>query len=315
MTRIPEGVGWTALLTAYGRAQESRAAAKLFNDPLASMFIAAVTDAGVSNGGRLPRLGPATDDGSSALWNAFRFYFCERTPFYDQRVLRAVEDGCRQVVLVAAGLDSRAFRLGLPENATVYEIDQAAVLGFKQAVLDRHDVVPTCQRVPVHVDLLDSWAPALLAAGFDVTRPAIWIAEGLLMYLSSSDAEQLLATITALSAPGSRFVGEYFSGPWQESDVETSDEQERAAWDLVRQAFLYGPAGVGPAAWLVDHGWTPGQVTTITELGSGRSGHAPVEFARASAPRVWLFDGTLRPDHAGPRATAIRPGGCVPEGR
>jgi methyltransferase (TIGR00027 family) len=300
MTRIPEGVGWTALLTAYGRAQESREAAKLFDDPLAATFIAAVTDAGASNGGNLPRLGPAVDDGSSALWNAFRFYFCERTPFYDQRVLQAVEDGCRQVVLVAAGLDSRAFRLGLPENATVFELDQAAVLDFKQAVLDQHDVVPTCTRVPVPMDLLDGWPPSLLAAGFDGTLPTLWIAEGLLMYLSSSDAEQLLARITALSAPGSRFAGEYFSGPWRESDVETSNEQERAAWDLVRQAFLYGPAATdpaatGPAAWLAGHGWAPGQVTTITELGGRHGRRAPHEFAQDSAPRVWLFDGTFGP--------------------
>ena len=294
MTRLPEGVGWTALLTAYGRAQESREATKLFDDPLASMFLAAVTDAGVSNGGKLPRLGPAVDDGSSALWNAFRFYFCERTPFYDQRVLRAVEDGCRQVVLVAAGLDSRAFRLGLPDDATVFELDQAAVLDFKQAVLDQHEVVPTCSRVPVPVDLLDGWPPSLLAAGFDKTRPAIWIAEGLLMYLSSADANQLLARITALSAPGSRFAGEYFSGHWREPDVETSNEQERAAWDLVRQAS-YGPAATEPAAWLAGHGWTPGQVTTITELGDRHGRHAPHEFARASAPRVRLFDGTFGP--------------------
>jgi methyltransferase (TIGR00027 family) len=304
MTRIPEGVGWTALLTAYGRAQESREAAKLFDDPLASTFLAAVTDERASGAGKLPRLGPAVDDGSSALWNAFRFYFCERTPFYDQHVLRAVKDGCRQVVLVAAGLDSRAFRLGLPENVTVFELDQAAVLDFKQSVLDQHEVVPTGSRVPVRVDLLDSWPPALLAAGFDGSQRAIWIAEGLLMYLSSSDAEQLLATVTALSAPGSRFVGEYFSGPWRERDVEASDEQERAAWDLVRQAFRYGPAGVGPAAWLAGHGWTPGQVTTITELGSRHGRPAPPEFARASAPRVWLFDGTFGRGSA--RESALR---------
>jgi methyltransferase (TIGR00027 family) len=298
MTRIPDGVGWTALLTAYGRAQESREATKLFHDPLASTFIAAVTDARVSGGGDLPRLGPAVDDGSSALWNVFQFYFCERTPFYDQHVLRAMKDGCRQVVLVAAGLDSRAFRLGLPADVTVFELDQAAVLDFKQSVLDQHEVVPTCSRVPVPVHLLDSWSPSLLAAGFDGSRPTIWIAEGFLMYLSSSDAEQLLATVTALSAPGSHFVGEYFSGPWRESDVETSNEQERAAWDLVRQAFLYGPAATdsaatGPAAWLAGHGWTPGEVTTITELGSRHGRPAPPEFARASAPRVWLFDGTF----------------------
>jgi methyltransferase (TIGR00027 family) len=300
MTRIPEGVGWTALLTAYGRAQESREAAKLFDDPLAATFLTAVTDAETSNGGKLPRLGPAVDDGSSALWKAFRFYFCERTPFYDQHVLRAVKDGCRQVVLVAAGLDSRAFRLGLPEDATLFELDQAAVLDFKQAVLGQHGAVPTCNRVPVPVDLVDDWPPSLLAAGFDGTLPTLWIAEGLLMYLTSPDAEQLLGRITALSAPGSRFVGEYFSGPWRESDVETSNEQERAAWDLVRQAFLYGPAATdsaatGPAAWLADQGWTPGQVTTITDLGGRHGRQAPREFARPGAPRVWLFDGTFGP--------------------
>jgi methyltransferase (TIGR00027 family) len=300
MTTIPEGVGWTALLTAYGRAQESRQAAKLFDDPLAATFLGAVTDAGVSNAGELPPLGPAVDDGSSALWNAFRFYFCERTPFYDQHVLRAVEAGYRQVVLVAAGLDSRAFRLGLPEDATVFELDQAAVLDFKQAVLDQHDVVPTSNRVPVRVDLVDDWPPSLLAAGFDGTLPTIWVVEGLLMYLSSSDADQLLARITALSAPGSRFAGEYFSGPWRESDVATSNEEERAAWDLVRQAFRYGPAAThaaatSPAAWLAGGGWAPGQVTTITELGSRHGRPAPHEFARLSAPRVWLFDGTLGP--------------------
>ena len=161
-----------------------------------------------------------------------------------------------------SGLSAAPSELGLPENATVFELDQAAVLDFKQAVLDQHDVVPTCNRVPVHTDLLE----------------------------------------------GSRLVGEYFSGPWQESDVETSDEQQHAAWDLVRQAFLYGPAGVGPAAWLAGHGWTSCQVTTITELGSRRRRQAPSEFARASAPRVWLFDGTLvrAPRRAVPARPAIK---------
>ena len=293
MARIPEGVGWTALLTAYSRAQESRQAARLFDDPLAATFVAAVTDAEASNGSGLPRLGPAIDDGSSALWNAFRFYFCERTPFYDQHVVRATAAGCRQVVLVAAGLDSRAFRLDPPENVTVFELDQPAVLDFKQAVLDRHRAVPACRRVPVPVDLQGDWAHALSAAGFDETRPAIWVAEGLLMYLSLDEADGLLATVTALSAPGSRFAGEYFSGPWRESDVETSDEGERQAWNLVRGAFRYGTAGISPAEWLTGHGWTPGQTTTIAELGDLHGRPVPAEFARASSPRVLLFDGAF----------------------
>ena len=122
------------------------------------------------------------------------------------------------------------------------------------------------------------------------------------MYLSSSDAGRLLATVTRLSTPGSRFAGEYFSRPWQASDAETSDEQERAAWDLIRHAFRYGPVGTDPATWLAGHGWMPGEVTTITELGGRHGRRAPRDFARASAPRVWLFEGTLARRRAESRA-------------
>jgi len=76
----------------------------------------------------LPRLGPAVDHDSSTLWNAFRFYFSQRTPFYDDRILRAVGTGCRQVVLLGAGLGSRAFRLSFPASLKFFELDQAPVL-------------------------------------------------------------------------------------------------------------------------------------------------------------------------------------------
>lgn len=113
------------------------------------------------------------------------------------------------------------------------------------------------------------------------------------MYLSSSEDDGLLAAVTAQSAPGSRFVGEYFGSQWQESGIPISSEDERAAWNQVRQAFRYGLAGTSPAAWLTRHGWKAGQTTTVTEL--ARRGGRPVHygFALASSPRVWLFDGTL----------------------
>src|SRR5262245_9811705 len=115
--KAPTEAAWRALLAAYGRAHESQDAAARFDDPFAPMFIGAVTGTGAVDDGGFPRLGPAVGDDSS-LWKALRFYFCARTPFYDQYVLRAVEAGCRQVVLVAAGLDSRAFRLGLGGDVT-----------------------------------------------------------------------------------------------------------------------------------------------------------------------------------------------------
>jgi len=291
--KLPTGVGWTAFLTAYSRAQESREAIARFDDPFGAMFIGAVTGAEATDDGEFPRVGPAVDDGSSQFWRVMRFYFCARTPFYDQRVLRAVDAGCRQVVLLGAGLDSRAFRLGLGEDVTVFELDQAPVLDFKQAVLGEHGAVPTCARVPVRVDLRDDWPRTLSAAGFDASRPAAWVAEGLLMYLTRGDADRLLAAVTAQSAPGSRLAAEYFSKEWQESDAVTADEQEKAAWALMRQAFRYGPVADTPADWLAGHGWTPGQTATIVELGTAQGRESvPPEFARPGAPQVLLFDGT-----------------------
>lgn len=292
---IPTGVGWTALLAAYGRAQESRQRGGLFSDPFASMFIDAVSGRGSDGGKELPRLGPAVNDGSSALWNAWRFYFSQRTPFYDGRILRAVESGCEQVVLLAAGLDSRAFRLGLPGNVTVFELDQAAVLDFKNAVLGRHGASPDCHRIPLAVDLRFDWSPALRDSGFDASLATMWVAEGLLMYLSRSDADQLLARITALSAAGSRFATEYFSRAWRDADIEseTLDAQDWAAWNLVRGAFRYGPVDDSPAEWLAGHGWTPDDITHLAELGERDNQTIPQEFGRTGAPKVWLLEGTL----------------------
>ena len=291
---LPAGVGWTALLTAYGRAQERRESKPLFSDPLAAAFIDAVNGDGVRDDGKLPRLGPAVDDDSSTLWTAFRFYFTQRTPFYDQRLLSAVEAGCRQVVLLGAGLDGRAFRLGLPANVTVFELDQSPVLDFKQTVLTRHDAVPTCRRVPLAADLLGDWPAVLPPAGFDPALPTVWVAEGLLMYLSRADADRLLDRITALSAPGSCMLTEYFSREWQDAEVvnESFDSQDRAAWDLVRGSFLYGPAAEHPATWLSGHGWAAGVITTVGKLGRQSGRTVPPEFGRPGAVQVWLLEGT-----------------------
>ena len=116
----------------------------------------------------------------------------------------------------------------------------------------RRRAFPDCQRIPLAVDLRAEWGTTLSAAGFDPGQPTVWIAEGLLMYLSRTDADLLLDRITALSAPGSHFAGEYFSRAWQDADVasDTMDEQDWVAWNLVCGAFRYGPMDDSPAAWL-----------------------------------------------------------------
>jgi O-methyltransferase involved in polyketide biosynthesis len=121
----------------------------------------------------------------------------------------------------------------------------------------------------------------------------MWVAEGLLMYLSRPDADQLLARITALSAPGSRFATEYFDRAWQDADVanETLDDQDWAAWHAVQSAFRYGPVDDSPGAWLADNDWTPGEVTTLAEMGNRHNRPVPPEFGRPGAPQVWLLEG------------------------
>jgi methyltransferase (TIGR00027 family) len=300
ISAIPAGVGWTALLTAYSRAQESREADRLFGDTLAMAFVAVAHGADIEGRANLPRLGPAKDDGSSTLWNAFRFYFTQRTPFYDGHITAAAVGGCEQVVILGAGLDSRAFRLGLAHDVTIFEVDRAPVHEFKSAVLDQNGAVPTCTRVPVVADIAQNMSESLLQSGFDISVPTVWVAEGLLMYLSHHEADQLFDEITKMSVPGSRFVGEYFGRSWENVDVryETLEAEDRAVWDLLKREFRSGPAGLHPGEWLPEHGWAPQEITTISEVGKRTGRPVPEEFSQLGAPQIWLFSGALNTNTA-----------------
>lgn len=248
--------------------------------------------AGKDTGAEFPRLGPAKDDGSSSLWNGFRFHFTQRTPFYDRHIRAGAGHG--QVVILGAGLDSRAYRLGLGEDVRFFEVDRAPMHQFKTRVLDGLGATPTCVRVPVVADVTDGLRRPLLAAGFDPAVPTAWAAEGLLMYFTRDQADRLLDEISALSAPGSRFAGEYFSRHWTIEDVayETLDAQDKAAWDLLLlREFRYGPGPDRPADWLGAQGWTSAEETTLVAAGEETGRAVPDEFGRPGAPQVWLFAG------------------------
>src|ERR1700738_613368 len=141
-----EEIGTTALLTAHARAEESGRPDRLFDDPWAQVFVEAA--AGTAEDG-LPSFGMARNSDPSELWVFFREYFTARTPFYARCVLAAVDRGVRQIVLLAAGVDARAFRLDLPADTTVFELDSAPVLQFKQEILDHAGATPVCRRVCV----------------------------------------------------------------------------------------------------------------------------------------------------------------------
>lgn len=129
-----------------------------------------------------------------------------RTRFYDQFFIDATDSGIRQAVILAAGLDARSYRLPWPAGTVVYEVDMPEVIDFKTSALRKLGAEPTAERRTVAVDLRDDWPAALREAGFDAGAPAVWSAEGLVVYLPSDAQDALFDHITALSAPGSRLA-------------------------------------------------------------------------------------------------------------
>ncbi|WP_072691282.1 SAM-dependent methyltransferase [Rhodococcus marinonascens] len=189
-------VGKTALAVARARAEESTRADRLFEDPYASAFVEAAPESAPEQ--------PADSDGANRLRDDLATHIVTRTRFFDRYLLDACAHGCRQVVLLAAGLDTRAFRLDWPDDVRLFEVDRADILGFKRDILDVAGAAPVCERTIIQADLSERWEKPLVAAGFDRTVPTVWLAEGLMVYLSADDAAGLLTTIGDLSAPGSR---------------------------------------------------------------------------------------------------------------
>jgi len=177
----------TAHFTAAARARESERKDALFSDPWAAHLAGQEGFAAVD---RLPPL--------SSLWPVVR------TRFLDDCLRQWLQDETiTQVVLPAAGLDTRAYRLAWPAGTRLFEIDQPDMLAHKQRVLAEARAVPQCERIALSADLRHSWADVLGEAGFDSSQPAIWIVEGLLMYLDTEAVGHIMKSVSQLAAPGS----------------------------------------------------------------------------------------------------------------
>lgn len=187
METRPDAVAGTGLLVAAIRARESTREDRLFADPFADRL------AGEA-GHRILDAALATSGERTTM------QIVVRTRFWDDALLDAASS-CRQIVLVAAGMDARAYRLRWPTDTTVFELDKPSVMDSKDALLATD--TPQCTRVPLGVDLAEDWPTALCSAGFDATTPTAWLIEGLLQYLHEDAVHQLFARIGALSAPGS----------------------------------------------------------------------------------------------------------------
>ncbi|MGO9149208.1 MAG: SAM-dependent methyltransferase [Acidimicrobiales bacterium] len=236
-------VGLTAVGVAAVRAAETERAERLFADPLAAGFVRAA-------GPRRRR--PDRPEGRHRHASLVAWVIV-RTRFLDDLVLDACARGCRQVVILGAGLDARAFRLGWPDKPRVFEIDLPQVLEFKEQVVRDEGWRPSCERIIVPVDLSENWSRPLCDAGFDAATPVVWLAEGLLAYLSPQASDSLVIRAAELSVPGSRLGLTLASSrrlrAWREAHPDGTSEQG----DYVA---LWRSAGPGQAVeWLASHGW------------------------------------------------------------
>jgi len=239
---------------AAARVAETRKTNPLIDDPYAELFVNAAGEGtwSIYLSEQVAEASPRNH--VLATVQARLHYVASRTKFFDDFFLTAVNSGIRQMVILAAGLDSRAWRLPLPVGVTIYEIDQPEVLQFKQATLDAHQAQPTTNYVPVPVDLRRDWPSALRLSGFDSSLPTAWLAEGLLSYLSSGAQDLLFDRIEGLSMIGSAAAVEAFATDF--FDPSNFDRQRALAEAIADTAGLfYFEERTDVAHWLSKHGW------------------------------------------------------------
>ena len=268
---IATSVGATAVMVAAARAAETDRDNPLIRDPYAKVLVAGA-GTGVwdfmLNGDFVAKVGEA-DPEVAAIVEHMGSYQAVRTHFFDDFFSAAAAAGIRQIVILASGLDSRAYRLQWPAGTTVYELHQPKVLEYKAATLDQHSAEPVAVRREVPIDLRFDWPKALREAGFDTSVPTAWLAEGLLMYLPADAQDRLFERVTELSAPGSRIAAETVG-------LHSPERRERMRERFGRIAAEFGldesldvgeltyedPDRADVARWLDAHGWRSAAVTS-----------------------------------------------------
>ena len=255
---LATSVGATATMVASGRARATRAA--LIDDRFAEPLVRAV---GVDffTKWAAGELESADVDVPGAPWGMQRMTDVQaaRTRYIDTFFSEAVTAGIRQVVILAAGLDARGYRLPWAAGTTVFEIDQPQVIEFKTTTIAALGAAPTAEIRAVPVDLRHDWPSALQQAGFDTGQPAAWAAEGLLGFLPADAQDRLLDNVTALSAGGSRLVAEIFlnSGANQQALNGATQRWREKGLDVALDNLGFPGDRNDVATYLQDRGWHP----------------------------------------------------------
>jgi methyltransferase (TIGR00027 family) len=280
---IATSVGATAVMVALARAAETASADPLIRDQFAEPLVSTPELSGVREqvtAWWTPE--PDDPDGGAADSQQMINYQAVRTHFFDAYFADAVAAGIRQVVILAAGLDSRAYRLDWPAGTAVYEIDLPKVLEYKAETLAGHGATPIADRRPVPVDLRHDWPQALRDAGFDASLPTAWLAEGLLPFLPAAAQEAMFTSIDSLSGSGSRLAVENFGvdaekrQEAQEKWAELRAKREARGQDTSFNPFdLWFEDEGRPDCgdWFAAHGWTTRTVNAREE--AARLGREP----------------------------------------
>jgi methyltransferase (TIGR00027 family) len=241
----------------------------------------------------------ADDDGGHPVTTGLIHVQAAYGRFLDEFLADAGRSGIRQVVILASGLDTRPYRLWWPPGTTVYEIDRPDVLDFKAEVLRGLQARPAAHRRAIGVDLLQDWLAALRRAGFDALAPTAWIAEQLLVgYLPPYAQHRLLAGVTEVSAPGSRFSADHMASwtPERQAAREAFVEGWRQhGLDVDLASLTYPGEYRYVPEYLAAHGWQTVQrnvVELFVGLGLG-------EFWRGRPTDVELVPGYVTATRAG----------------
>jgi methyltransferase (TIGR00027 family) len=286
---ITTSVGATALNVATARALEAQKPEPLAVDPFAEVFCRAVGGSAADVlDGKDPEHQLKTPD-----WGQhFVTFQGARTRYFDDYFRRAAAAGIRQVVILAAGLDSRAYRLPWPDGTTIFELDRRQVLDFKREVLVGQGAQPVAERREVAIDLREDWPQALQDNGFDADKRSAWIAEGLLVYLPGDAQEQLFTGVDALASPGSHAAVED-SAPMSPEEFRAGIEEERAARAKGDKRLffqlVYNEQHAPADHWFGEHGWAAVATPLADYLREvGRAVPGPGSRARSMVARAAL---------------------------
>ena len=191
-----------------------------------------------------------------------------RTRHIDEVLTDSLKGGSTQVVILGAGLDSRAYRFGdALRGVRVFELDLPQTQEYKKARV--RDVLGS---LPGHVAYApidfakQDLATVLKAAGYDQTKKTIFIWEGVTMYIPEAGVDATLRSIARNAAPGSRIVFDYFT---EKALHDRSSNLAGVAKIVaaVGEPFVFGMPGLNASAFVTERGFSVVSDSGSDELG------------------------------------------------